>query len=174
MRNEPDTGLSEVRIERTMRAPPERVFRAFLEPALIREWMSPSDLDIDEISVDPRVGGKILVLHSRNGESTGSFQGEFVKIVPNRELVYRWAFVGTEPEKGEFYDTLVTVTFRPVTGGHTKVVVLHAKLEQLHREVPQIYAQVEREWTKSLDLMGRALEKAGMEGTGWPRQPRPS
>lgn len=152
-----DAAEDAVRIERTMRAGPARVFQAFLDPDLIRQWMHPADLDIDEVSVDPRVGGKILISHSRKGASTGSFQGEFVKIDPPRELVYRWAFVGTEPEKGEYYDTLVTITLRPVPGGHTRVTVVHEELSELHRQVPEIYAQVGREWNKSLDAIDRVL-----------------
>ena len=117
--------------ERTMRAPPERVFRAFLDPDLIQRWMTPGDFVIDRVSVDPKVGGRILISHSLKGVSYGGFEGEFVKISPNRELVYRWAFVGTEPEKGEYFDSLVTVTLRPVPGGKTKVTVVHERLEDL-------------------------------------------
>ena len=90
-----------VRIERTMHASPDRVFRAFLDPDLIRQWIAPDDLHVDRVAVDARVGGRIEVWHSRDGSSTGKFEGLFLVIDPPRELVYRWAFVGTEPEKGE-------------------------------------------------------------------------
>jgi len=147
-----------VRIERTMRAPPERVFRAFLDPDLIQQWMTPGELVIDSVSVDPKVGGRILISHSLRGVSSGSFEGEFVKIVPNRELVYRWAFVGTEPEKGEYFDTLVTVTLRPVSGGKTRVTVVHEKLEDLRRRAPEIYAQLVSGWNSSLEKLEKALK----------------
>jgi len=149
-----------VRIERTMRAPPERIFRAFLEPDLIQQWMSAGELVIESVTVDPKVGGRILISHSLKGVSSGSFEGEFVKIVPNRELVYRWAFVGTEPEKGEYFDTLVTVTLRPVPGGKTRVTVVHEKLEDLRGRAPEIYAQVVSAWNESLEKLEHALERA--------------
>ena len=93
----PHGGPVAVRLERTLRAPPESVFRAFLEPDLLRRWVAPSDLSIDRLLVEPRVGGRLEVWHSRNGVSTGKFEGRFLKIDPPRELVYRWAFGGTEP-----------------------------------------------------------------------------
>ncbi|HEV2449070.1 MAG TPA: SRPBCC domain-containing protein, partial [Thermoplasmata archaeon] len=88
----PRPSVPSIRIERVMGATPERVFRAFLDPALMRLWVTPDDLDLDRISVDPRVDGRIEVRHSRHGVSTGKFEGRFVKIDPPRELVYRWAF----------------------------------------------------------------------------------
>jgi uncharacterized protein YndB with AHSA1/START domain len=155
--NDSDVGNDTVRIERTLRAPPERVFHAFLDPELIRQWMGPGDLEIDRVSVDPKVGGRVLVLHSRKGVRTGSFQGEFVKIVPNRELVYRWAFVGTEPEKGEYFDTLVTVTLLPAPGGKTRVTVVHEKLGDLRRGAPEIRSQVVGGWNDALDKLEKAV-----------------
>jgi uncharacterized protein YndB with AHSA1/START domain len=155
---ESNAGENSVRIERTMRAPPERVFRAFLDPDLIQQWMTPGELVIDSVSVDAKVGGRILISHSLKGVSSGSFEGEFVKIVPNRELVYRWAFVGTEPVKGEYFDTLVTVTLRPVPGGNTRVTVVHEELEDLRRRAPEIYAQVVSGWNNSLEKLEKALK----------------
>ena len=85
----PDEAEVAVRIERVLHAPPDRVFRAFLEPDLMRQWIVPDELDLDRIKVDGRVGGLIEVWHSRNGVSTGKFEGRFVKIDPPRELVPR-------------------------------------------------------------------------------------
>ncbi|MCI4334546.1 MAG: SRPBCC domain-containing protein [Thermoplasmata archaeon] len=155
---ESDAGADAVRIERTIRAPPERVFRAFLDPDLIQQWMTPGEFAIDRVSVDPRVGGRILISHSLKGVSYGGFEGEFVRILPHRELVYRWAFVGTEPEKGEYHDSLVKVTLRPVSGGKTKVTVVHERLEDLRRTAPAIHAQVRWGWNSSLDKLEKALD----------------
>jgi uncharacterized protein YndB with AHSA1/START domain len=155
---ESNPGENSVRIERTLRAGPERVFRAFLEPHLIRQWMAPGELVIESVSVDPKVGGRMVISHSLRGINSGSFEGEFVKILPNRELVYRWAFVGTEPEKGEYFDTLVTVTLDSVPGGKTRVTIVHEQLEDLRRRAPEICADVFSEWNKSLERMEKALQ----------------
>jgi uncharacterized protein YndB with AHSA1/START domain len=145
-----------VRMERTLHASPDRVFQAFLDPGLLRKWIAPDELTVDRVAVDPRVGGLLEVWHSRNGVSTGKFEGHFLKIDPPREIVYRWAFVGTEPEKGEYYDTLVTVRLRPAPGGQTHVSVVHEKLEVLQREAPHIYARLTSGWDNCLEKLDRA------------------
>ena len=149
-----------VRVERTLQASPDRVFRAFLEPDLIRQWIAPDDLTVDRVTVDPRVGGRLEVWHSRNGVSTGKFEGCFLKIDPPRELVYRWAFVGTEPEKGEYFDTLVTVRLRPESSDRTHVSVVHEKLEVLQRGAPHIYVRLVPGWNNCLDQLDRAIGRA--------------
>ncbi len=146
-----------VRVERILHASPDRVFRAFLEPDLIRRWIAPDDLAIDRVAVDARVGGRLEVWHSRNGKSTGRFEGRFLKIDPPRELVYRWAFVGTEPEKGEYIDTLVTVRLRPEAGGRTRISIVHEKLEELQRGAPHVHVRLVPGWNNCLEKLERAV-----------------
>ena len=145
-----------VRVEKILHATPDRVFRAFLDPDLLRQWIAPSDLAVDRVTVDPRVGGRIEVWHSRNGVSTGKFEGQFLKIDPPRELVYRWAFVGTEPEKGEYFDTLVSIRFRPEPEETTHVSVVHEKLETLQRGAPHVYVRLVPGWNECLGQLERA------------------
>ncbi len=154
---EPNRPPVTVRVERTLHAPPDRVFRAFLDPDLVRQWMTPDDLDVDRVAVDARVGGSIEIWHSRNGSSTGRFEGRFLKIDPPRELVYRWAFVGTEPEKGEYFDTLVTVRLRPEAGGETRISVVHERLEELRRGAPHVHVRLVPGWNNCLDKLERAV-----------------
>jgi len=152
--------MAVVRVERVLHASPERVFRAFLEPDLLRQWIAPSDLTVDQVTVDPRVGGRIDVWHSRNGVSTGKFEGQFLKIDRPRELVYRWAFVGTEPEKeGEYFDTLVTIRLRPEPGERTHVTVVHEKLDELQRGAPHIYVRLVPGWTECLGMLERTVRE---------------
>ena len=144
-----------VRIQRVLHAPPERVFQAFLDPDLMRQWVAPDDLDVDRVTVDPRVDGRVEVWHSRDGVSTGKFEGRFVTIDPPRELVYHWAFVGTEPEKGEYYDTLVSIQFRPWGDAETQLTVVHERLEELRRGAPHILPRLTPGWENCLDKLER-------------------
>lgn len=146
-----------LRFERVLHAPPERVFDAFLDAELMRQWVTPDDLDLDRITVDPRVGGRIEVWHSRNGESTGKFEGRFLVIDRPRELVYSWAFVGTEPEKGEYYDTLVTIQLSPWGNGETLIKGVHENLEELRRGAPEIYPRLRPGWENCFDKLNRAV-----------------
>lgn len=156
----PDESEVALRFERILHAPPDRVFRAFLDPELLRQWIAPDDLDIDRVTVDPRVDGRIEVWHSRDGVSTGKFEGRFVTIDPPRALVYHWAFVGTEPEKGEYYDTLVQVRLRPWGDGQTQVSVVHERLADLRRGAPHVYPRLVPGWENCLDKLDRATRVA--------------
>ncbi len=161
--SQPEASGTAVRLERILPASPDRVFRAFLDPDLMRQWIAPDDLDVDRISVDARVGGRVEVWHSRQGVSTGKFEGRFVRIDPPRELVYHWAFVGTEPEKGEYYDTLVTIRLQPSGPGQTQVSVVHERLAELRREVPHVYHRLVPGWENCLDKLGRAASGAPVD-----------
>lgn len=157
----PDAGpATEVRVERILAAPPDRVFRAFLDPELMRRWVTPDDLEVDRIRLDPRVGGRIEVWHSRHGASTGRFEGRFIRIDPPRELVYSWAFVGTEPERGEYFDTLVTVQLHPHPGGKTRILVIHEHLEELRRGAPHVYERIRPGLENCLVKLERAARAA--------------
>lgn len=153
MRRPSASGVS-VRIERILDAPPDRVFRTFLDPELMRRWVAPDELSVDRIRVDARVGGRIEVWHSRDGASTGKFEGQYVLIDPPRELVYRWAFVGTEPEKGEYFDTLVTVRLRAWGDAQTQITVVHERLDELRRGAPHIHRRLLPGWENCLDKIG--------------------
>ena len=155
--SEPNESEVAVRIERILHAPPDRVFRAFLDPDLMRQWVTPDDLDVDRIAVDARVDGRVEVWHSRHGVSTGKFEGRFVKIDPPRELVYHWAFVGTEPEKGEYFDTLVKIQFRPWRDGATQVTVVHERLAELRRGAPHVHDRLVPGWENCLGKLERAV-----------------
>ncbi len=148
-----------IRIEKILHASPDRVFRAFLEPDLMRQWVTPDDLDLDRITVDARVDGRIEVWHSRDGVSTGKFEGRYVKIDPPRELVYHWAFVGTEPEKGECYDTLVTIRLLPWRDEQTQVIVVHKRLGELRRGAPHILPRLVPGWENCLEKLERAVRE---------------
>ncbi len=158
--SEPERPEVAVRIERVLHAPPDRVFRAFLDPELMRQWIAPDDLDVDRVAVDARVGGLIEVWHSRHGVSTGKFEGRFVTIDAPRELVYHWAFVGTEPEKGEFFDTLVTVRLRARRDGATEISVVHERLAELRVGAPHIHERLVAGWKNCLDKLERAVRPA--------------
>lgn len=157
-----DPGIA-VRIERILGAPPDRVFRAFLDPDLMRQWITPDELDLDRITVDARVGGRIEVWHSRGGVSTGKFEGQYVKIDPPRELVYHWAFVGTEPEKGEYFDTLVTVQLRPWRDGQTQLTVVHERLAELREGAPHVHQRLISGWENCLGKLERAVRDAPVD-----------
>jgi len=111
-----------LQIRRTLPVPVAAVYTAWTDPAQVKYWMAPSDdFDETEVAIDMRVGGRYrFVMHGRNGE-THRVGGVYREIVPNRKLVYTWAWEST-PDR----ESLVTVEFLPAGKG-TELVLTHQR-----------------------------------------------
>lgn len=59
-----------LRLERTIPASPHRVYRAWLEPDLLRCWMAPGTLEATQVEIDERVGGHYRIWHAESGAAT--------------------------------------------------------------------------------------------------------
>ncbi len=76
-----------VRLHRVLRATPERIYRAFLDPDANCKWLPPHGFTCKVHHLDARVGGTYRM--SFTNFSTGSshsFGGEYLELVPN-ELI---------------------------------------------------------------------------------------
>ena len=106
-------------IRRRFKAAPERVFRAWTEPAQIARWFGPGDIKVLEAEFDARSGGRFMIhATSPSGEDL-RVSGTVKEAVPNAKLVYTWAWQST-PER----ESLVTVEFKPDRDG-TLLVLTH-------------------------------------------------
>src|SRR5215213_10179741 len=61
MTKEPATA---VHVRRTIAAPPERVYRAWLDPELMAKWFAPAGFTVRKAEVDERVGGRLSIWHA--------------------------------------------------------------------------------------------------------------
>src|SRR5436189_5883861 len=78
-----------VRLHRVLRAPPEHVYRAFLDPDAMAKWLPPHGFTGKVHQMDARVGGGYRM--SFTNFSTGkshSFHGTYVALEPNQQLRY--------------------------------------------------------------------------------------
>ncbi len=133
-------------VRRTIRAPVERVFAAWTEPAHLQRWWGPAGMRCNLAEVDLRVGGRYRI---GNEDPTGAvvwIEGEFERIDPPRELIYSWRIGDAAPER-------VTVRFEPRDGG-TEVVIVHA-----HIATPPARAQHEAGWHGCIDGLVRWLDE---------------
>lgn len=149
----------EVRLERTIAAPPERVYRAWLDPALLARWMAPGPFDLTRAEVDERPGGHYRIWHAdaASGAPMGGFEAEITELVPAQRVVFRWGFVGPERTEGPVYDSRLTVTFQPAPGGATVLTLVHERLDALAAALPEAAANVGAGWADVLDKLSAAL-----------------
>jgi uncharacterized protein YndB with AHSA1/START domain len=146
-----------VRLQRTFAAPPERVFRAWLDPDVLMRWMAPGSMRLTRAEVDARVGGRFRVWHSdANGAAVGGFDAEVLALVPNERIVFLWRFVGPDRVADPAHDSRLTVTFAAAPEGGTELTLVHERLEELTRDRPEIGRNVEGGWSSALDKLAGA------------------
>jgi len=82
-----------IRLHRVLSAPPERVYRAFLDPEAKVKWLPPNGFTGKIEHIDARVGGtyKMSFKNFTTGKSH-SFGGKYLELVPNERICYTDAF----------------------------------------------------------------------------------
>ena len=141
-----------IRIERTIAAPRREVYRAWLDPELVAQWMAPG-VEVTHVEIDERVGGHYRVWH---GEA-GGFDGEILELVPNQRIAYRWGFVGPDRRNGPVFDSLLTLSFEDAPGG-TRLTLVHERLDALAAALPEVARKVEIGWEIVLRQLASAIE----------------
>lgn len=78
-----------IRLLRVFRAPPERVYRAFLDGDALAKWLPPNGFTARVHHLEARVGGtfKMSFTNFTTGKSH-SFGGEFLELVPHERIRY--------------------------------------------------------------------------------------
>jgi uncharacterized protein YndB with AHSA1/START domain len=80
---------STVRFHRVLKAPPERVYRAFLDPAAMAKWLPPYGFTCTIHQLDAKVGGahKASFTNFTTGKSH-AFGGTYLELKPNELIRY--------------------------------------------------------------------------------------
>lgn len=77
-----------IRLHRVLKTTPEKVYKAFLDPAAMCKWLPPHGFTGTVDHVDARVGGTYKMSFTNFGTgSSHSFGGEYLELVPNEKIV---------------------------------------------------------------------------------------
>ena len=109
-------------IVRKLDVAPGKVWRAITEPEMLKQWMAPGDeFKIPVAEAELRVGGRYHIVMNAPDGQVHDVSGVYREIVPNKKLVYTWAWKST-PER----ESLVTIELRP-SGGGTEFTLKHER-----------------------------------------------
>lgn len=138
-----------VKLHRVLRAPPERIYKAFIDPDAMAKWLPPNGYTGKVLSMDARVGGSyhMAFTHFANGQSH-AFGGTFKEMVPGERLSYTDRF--DDPNLAGLM--LTTITFRKVACG-TEVHIVQDGIPPMI-PVEMCYLG----WQESLVLLGKLVE----------------
>jgi len=107
----------------TVPAPPRSVFRAWTEPDQLKHWFGPDMFQTTDATIDLRVGGAYrLVMRAPDGSDL-VISGRYEEIVPDRRLVYTWAWGHAPAEVMR-----VQVEFTPIGADTTEIRIHHSEI----------------------------------------------
>ena len=138
-----------VRLQRVLRAPPERIYRAFLDPDAMVKWLPPNGFTCKVHHLEVNVGGryKMSFTNLSTGQSL-SFGGEYLELVPNK-LIRKTDKFDDPNLPGEM---MTTVSLKAVSVG-TEVNI---EQEGIPDAIPQEGCYLG--WQESLALLALLVE----------------
>lgn len=138
-----------VKLHRVLKAPPERIYRAFLDPDAMSKWLPPHGFTGKVHEMDARVGGsyKMSFTNWTTGNSH-SFGGKYLELVPNERIRHTDKF--DDPNMpGEM---MVTIEFKKVLCG-TEINITQ---ENIPAMIPTEMCYLG--WQESLTLLTQLVE----------------
>jgi uncharacterized protein YndB with AHSA1/START domain len=149
MATETTTETGTVRLHRVLTAPPERIYRAFLDADAMCKWLPPHGFTGHVHAMDARVGGgyRMSFTNFSSGNSH-SFGGTFVELVPNERIRHTDTF--DDPNlPGEMQTTIVL-----------RKVMVGTEIEIVQEGIPAVIPTEAcyLGWQESLTLLAQLVQ----------------
>ena len=127
-------GEHELFLTRLIKAPREKVYRAWTDPELLKTWFAPLPYTTPRADLDVRPGGSSLIVMRGPDGTEMPNRGVYLEVVPGEKLVFTDAYTDAwTPREGAPFMTVV-LTFEDEAGGTRYTArVLHWTAE--NREV---------------------------------------
>jgi uncharacterized protein YndB with AHSA1/START domain len=140
---------STVRLHRVLRATPDKIYRAFLDPDALAKWLPPNGFTGKVHHIDAKVGGRYTM--SFTNFTTGhshSFGGRYLELVPHERIRHTDTF--DDPKlPGEMQ---TTVSLKKVSCGTEVNIVQEGIPEAIPPEACYLG------WQESLTLLAQLIE----------------
>lgn len=138
-----------IRLHRVLRAPSDRVYRAFLDADALAKWMAPHGFTAKIHHLDPKVGGTYRMSFTNfSSGNSHSFGGQYLELVPGERIRHTDRFDDPNLPGG----MQVTVTFTKVSCGTS----LHIVQEGVPAVIPEEACYLG--WQESLTLLAQLVE----------------
>ena len=154
--------MATTRVLKHIRAAPEEVYRALVDPGAVEQWMVPDDMTSEVHHFDAREGGSFRISltyddPARTGKTesaTDTFEGRFVSLVPGREVTQIVEFVSDGP--GVVGEMTIAYSLHAAPEGGTNLTGVHQNLP------PGVSPEAnETGWKMSLDKLAALVEGRG-------------
>lgn len=138
-----------VTLHRVLRAPAERIYRAFLDPDAMAKWLPPHGFTGKVHHLDARVGGSYRMSFTNfSSGNTHAFGGQYLELVPNERIKHTDGF-----DDPNLPGTMVTtIVLRTVSCGTDVHIVQEGIPEAIPTEACYLG------WQESLLLLAQLVE----------------
>lgn len=138
-----------VELFRVLRAPPERIYQAFITADALAKWLPPQGFTAHVHALDARVGGRFRMSFTQFSTGHGhGFGGEYLQMEPGRLLRY------TDQFDDPGLPGLLTVTVKLTPGiGGTRVDI---RQEGIPEQIPVDMCHMG--WQESLEQLRQLVE----------------
>jgi uncharacterized protein YndB with AHSA1/START domain len=134
---------------RVLKAPPSRVYKAFLDPGAACKWLAPAGFTCTVHHMDAKVGGTFRMTFTEfDSGGSNSFGGTYLELVPNERLQYTDKFDDPNLEG----DIVVTVVLKQVSCG-TDMTITQAGVPDI---IPEDMCHLG--WQDSLKQLAQFVE----------------
>ena len=145
------TAKLSVEIKRFIKAPRDRVYAAWTDPAQLKQWFGPENVQTRQLVADTRVGGKFVWdLINSDGEKM-TMRGEYRELQPGKRIVFSWQW--QDDEDWENHISVVTVELADAEGG--------TELRLTHEQLPNEESRDghTRGWNSALDKLEKFFSR---------------
>lgn len=105
----PRSDSRELVLTRLIDAPRETLFRCWTEPELLKQWFVPAPWTIARAEVDPRTGGRSLIVMRDPEGNEHPNAGVYLEVIENEKIVFTDAYTeGWAPTEKPFFTAIVT------------------------------------------------------------------
>lgn len=138
-----------IRLHRVLKAPPGRVYKAFLDPDALAKWLPPKGFTAKVHQMDARVGGGYRMSFTNfSGGNSHAFGGRYLELKPGEKIRYSDKF--DDPNlPGEM---MATITFTKVSCGTELNVTQEGVPDMIPPEMCYLG------WQESLDALAALVE----------------
>lgn len=138
---------SQVNISHDFSQPPQKVWQAWTDPAIVKCWFgSDPNGTVLAASLDVRLGGRFEVTFQNADQAQFTCIGQYKEIEPDQKLVFSWTWKD-RPEVLE----LVSIIFQAEQNG-TKMFFEHANID------PATTHGYENGWKSTFEKLERTLQ----------------
>lgn len=109
-------------MKHTFNASPERVYQAWTDPSIMREFMCAGGNTRVDVETDVRLGGRFRIVMVLDDGEEYIARGTYRELVPNARIVCTWAWDEDDPALAR--ETILTLEFAP-RGAQTELTLTH-------------------------------------------------